>query len=233
MTRRGTGSSSMSRPEPSHGSSSRIVASAPTIEAERTPAKPDTMRCAAARPASMSKSSAGLIWIVASRAIWVCHVAAVSRTSVTAPSVRQDRKVMMAMTRISALPATFCGGTMGADLRGVRSGRAGAASSWSASSAGSRSIMDFEPPVCEDHAARIHLLHQAEIVGGDDHRRAEPVQLDEEAQQPPRQRRIDIAGWLVRQKDFRLLDERARDRRALLFAARKHRRQHVHALAEA
>ena len=68
----------------------------------------------------MSSPSAGLIWIVASRAIWLSQTEAVSRTSVTAPSVRQDRKVMMAMTEISARPATFCAGTIGAMRRCAR-----------------------------------------------------------------------------------------------------------------
>ena len=67
----------------------------------------------------MSSPSAGLIWIVASREIWLSQTDAVSRTSVTAPSVRQDRKVMMAMTDISARPATFCAGTIGA-MRALR-----------------------------------------------------------------------------------------------------------------
>ena len=88
-----------------------------------TPGKPLAIAAASASAASMSSPSAGLIWIVASREIWFCQTAAVSRTSVTAPSVRQDRKVMMAMTEISARPATFCAGTIGAmralDPRGV------------------------------------------------------------------------------------------------------------------
>ena len=71
----------------------------------------------------MSSPSAGLIWIVASREIWFSQTEAVSRTSVTAPSVRQDRKVMMAMTETSARPAMFCAGTIGAIWRWTRSRR--------------------------------------------------------------------------------------------------------------
>jgi hypothetical protein len=61
-----------------------------------------------------------LIWIVASREIWFCQTEAVSRTSVTAPKVRQERKVMMAMTSTSARPAMFCAGTIGAIFRWAR-----------------------------------------------------------------------------------------------------------------
>ncbi len=49
---------------------------------------------------------------------------------------------------------------------------------------------------------RVDLLHQAEIVGGDHHRGAEPVELDEQAQQAARERRIDIAGRLVGEQDL-------------------------------
>ena len=68
----------------------------------------------------MSRPSAGLIWMVASREIWFSQTDAVSRTSVTAPKVRHDRKVMMAMTSTRARPAMFWAGTMGAILRWAR-----------------------------------------------------------------------------------------------------------------
>ena len=142
---------------------------------------------------------------------------------------------MMAMTKTSARPATFCDGTIGAALRCGR----GTASTVMAGGGGvglRRGLVSHGcpafPPV-EDHAPRVDLVHQAEIVGGDDDGGAEPVELDEQAQQPARQRRIDIAGRLVGEQDLGLLDQRPGDRRALLFAARKHRRQHMHALAEA
>src|SRR5690606_38608077 len=144
----------------------------------RTPAKEDATRCAATRAASMSRPSTGRIWIVASRAICDCHVEAVSRTSVTAPRVRQERNVMIAMTRISAWPATLPAGTSGACRRCERAAgslrRAGAPSSVEGS------IMDFQPSARQHHAPRVDLLHQAKIVGGDHHGGAEAVQLDEQ-----------------------------------------------------
>ena len=59
---------------------------------------------------------------------------------------------------------------------------------------------------------------------GDDDRRPKPVKLDEQPQETSREARIDIAGRLVRQQQFRANDQRASDRRALLFAAGKDRR---------
>src|SRR5690606_26390082 len=192
--------------------------------------KPETTRWADSSAPSMSRPSIGLIWIVASRAICVCQTEAVSRTSVTAPSVRQDRKVMIAMTRISAVLAMFCCGTMDAERRGALRAR------WplpmAISSAGWRSIMDVQPSLRQDHAPGIDLLHQVDVVGSDDDRGSEPVQFKEQAQQPARERRIDIAGRLVRQEYLRLLDQRAGNCHALLLAAREHGRQHVHPVAQ-
>ena len=68
---------------------------------------------------------------------------------------------------------------------------------------------------------------------GDHHRRSQPVEFDEQARQPPRKRRVNVSGGLVGQQQFGLLDQGARDCRALLFTARQHRRQHMHALAKA
>ena len=47
------------------------------------------------------------------------------------------------------------------------------------------------------------------------------VELDEQAQQPLRQSGIDVAGRLVGEQQLRPRDHRARDRRALLLAARR------------
>ncbi len=51
--------------------------------------------------------------------------------------------------------------------------------------------------------------------------------------QPPRERRVDVAGRLVGEQDLGLADQRAGDRGALLLPARQHRREGVHAVAEA
>ena len=59
------------------------------------------------------------------------------------------------------------------------------------------------------------------------------VELDEQPQQPLTEIGIDIAGRLVGEEKLRARDHGAGDGRALLLAAGKHRRQRVHALAQA
>ena len=59
------------------------------------------------------------------------------------------------------------------------------------------------------------------------------MQLDKQPQQPPGEARVDVAGRLVGEQQFRPDDERPGDRRALLLAAGKDGRQRVHAVAEA
>src|SRR6478735_3535872 len=230
ITRRGTGSASMSSPEPSHGSSSRAVAARSTMRVSFTPAKPRAIWAAWVRAASMSRPSTGLIWMVASREICASHTVAVSRTRVTPPNVRQDRKVMIAITRTSAWPTTFCSGTIAAILRSAATVRTGALTA--VSGASPSSVIDIEPAAGENHAPRVDLLHQPDIMGGNHHRGAQPVELDEQPEQAAGQRRVDIAGRLVGEEDFRLLDQRPRNRGTLLLAARQNRRQHMHALTQ-
>jgi hypothetical protein len=69
-------------------------------------------------------------------------------------------------------------------------------------------------------------------VRGDDDGGPEPIELDEKAQETACERRIDVAGRLVREQKLGAHDEGTRDGGALLLAARQHRRQRVHALAE-
>jgi hypothetical protein len=85
--------------------------------------------------------------------------------------------------------------------------------------------MQHQPPC-------VVLIHQGDIVGRDDHRGAGLVQFDEQPQQSPPQRRIDVAGRLIRQQQLRPRNHRACDCRALLFAAGQDRRQRIHSLAE-
>jgi hypothetical protein len=87
-------------------------------------------------------------------------------------------------------------------------------------------------PFRKNHAAGFHLVHQRQIVGGDDDGGAEAVQFEKEIEQAAGHRRIDIAGRLVGKQDFGAVDQGAGDGGALLLAARQHRRQHVDALAE-
>ena len=71
------------------------------------------------------------------------------------------------------------------------------------------------------------------IVRRDNDRGAEPVQLDEQAQQAVADHRIDVAGGLVGEQQLGPGDHGPGDRRALLLAAGEDRGVGVDALAEA
>ena len=69
-------------------------------------------------------------------------------------------------------------------------------------------------------------------MGGDEHSGAEPVQFGEQADQPLGDFGIDIAGGLVGQQQIGPRHHRARNRHALLLAARKRGRARLHAVAK-
>ncbi len=73
---------------------------------------------------------------------------------------------------------------------------------------------------------------QRAIVGGDQHRGAQPVQFAEQADQPRADLRIDIARRLVGDQKIGPRHHGARDGDALLFAAGQGRRIGAHAIAE-
>jgi len=68
-------------------------------------------------------------------------------------------------------------------------------------------------------ARRFELPHELVVVRGNQHRSAESIKLDEEAEQPPRHLRVDVARRFVSKKQLRFPDHRARDCSALLFSA--------------
>ena len=71
-------------------------------------------------------------------------------------------------------------------------------------------------------ARRLGLPHQLVIVGGDDDRGPQAVELDEEAQETARHLRVDVAGRLVGEQQLRLVDDGAGNGGALLLAAGQH-----------
>src|SRR4051794_2927722 len=152
---------------------------------------------AAATSASALRPVVGRIWIVTSRATADCHSSADALTSTTAPTVRDARKVMMEMTASRARAAIESSGTIDDSRRFRASGRA-CSIAWpvSASKVGTSFIV-VQPSVVEHQAAGIELIHQRDVVGGDDDRGAGLVELDEQAQQPLGERRVDVAGGLV------------------------------------
>src|SRR4029077_20220044 len=183
--------------------------------------------------ASMSRPAAGRTWMVTSRPTSACQSVAALTTSIAAPVVSAARTVMMATTATSERPAIELLGTIEPAPRGARSSAASASiSSHGSAMVSSGLIVDMQPSFMQHQAARIELVHQGDIVGGDDHGGARFVELDEQPQQALAEIGIDIAGGLVGEQELRPRDHRARDRRALLLAAGEDRRQRAHALAE-
>src|SRR5215470_10268001 len=156
------------------------------------------MPAAVAMSVSMSRPAAGRIWIVTSRATSACQSLAAARTSTTAPVVSEARKVMMATTATSARPEIVDCGTIGVSVGGSSSTGSAAAAARSRARPASAlaSVVDMQAALVQHEPAGIVLVHQRDVVGGDHHRRAGLVELDEQAQQTLRQVGIDVAGGL-------------------------------------
>src|SRR3954453_18463263 len=231
---RGTGRSSSCRPVPSHGSSRRDVSSFEYGRTSTTPADRRAMAAALATSHSMSPPGLGWSWMVTSRPTSACHSLAAARTSMTAPVVNEARKVMMATTATKARPAIVACGTIGVSKRGSDSagGAADASNPRDCSASIAASFIDMQATFVQHETTCVELIHQRDVVGGDDDRRPGFVELDEQAQQPLREIGIDIARRFVREQKLRPRDHRARDRRTLLFSAGEHRRQRRNAIAE-
>src|SRR6202171_1614130 len=163
-----------------------------------------------------------------------CHSAADALTNSTVPVVTDASKAVMSTTATSARPAIEARGTIGDRLR-ARAGSCGR--SWPRSTNGPCwspvLLIDMQPSLMQHQPPGLVLVHQRDVVGRDNDGGAGLVQFDEQPQQSPPQGRIDIADALVRQQQLRPRNHRARDRRALLFAAGQDRRQRIHPLAEA
>src|SRR5579871_2315518 len=172
--------------------------------------------------------------MVISRATSDCHSLADPITMATPPLVTAARNVMIATTAVRALAAIESFGTMEASPRDSRPNRGGRrrCASPLRSTPMMRLIVDMDVAVMEDEAARVVLVHQGDVMGGNHNRRAGLVQLNEQPEQALRQLRIHIAGRLVSQQQLRPSDHRPCDGSTLLFAAREHRRQRPHMLAQ-
>src|SRR5262249_36028837 len=229
---RGIGNWSSDRPVPSHGSSSFADSS---LLKGRTSTMPGWLRIAsttAAASRSTSRPESGRTWMVISLATSDCHSAADALTSSTAPVVIEARKVMMATTATSARPEIEARGTIGDMIRAL-AGTCGRSLPRSTSGLGSSTLLiDVQPSLMQHQTPRVILLHQGDVMGGDDHRSAGLVQLDEQPQQAATQRRIDAAGRLVREQQLRPRGYRPGNGCTVLLTARQDRRQRIHALAE-
>src|SRR5580704_6984661 len=200
---RGTGNWSIDNPLPSHGSSSFADSSLVNGLTWTMLACVRIASAAAAVSRSRSRPAAGRTWTVISLATSDCHSAADALTSNTAPVVMEARNVMMATTATSARPEIEARGTIGDMLR-ARAGTCGRSLPWPRSINGPCSspslLIDVQPSLVQHEAPRLVLVHQRNVVGRDDDRGARLVQLDEQPQQAPAQRRIDVAGRLIRQE---------------------------------
>jgi hypothetical protein len=81
--------------------------------------------------------------------------------------------------------------------------------------------------------ASVGLPRDVRVVGDHQNRVSCVMQLTKDFQHDLFVRFIEVARGLVGQDDFRLIDQRARDRHALLFAAGELRREMRHPLAQA
>ena len=179
-----------SRPSPSQGSSNRLRLRLGVGDARRrrraraTPPRRPWRPCA-----STSSPARGLIWMVTSRDMSPRQACEASPTRIAPPAVRQARNVMIAITTTSARPAIELGGHqrhVALELRHPPDAAPRASGGRSSRFA----LEDSQPSVADDQAAGVaELVHQRQIVGGDDHGGAGLVQFDEQPQQPPRQAR--------------------------------------------
>src|SRR5215813_4115689 len=225
--RRGTGSSSSTRPVPSQGSSRCEDSSFEKTRTSDTPRKRRAISAARVKSASRLRLPTGRTWIVTSRATSDCQSLAAARTKTTAPVVSEARKVMIATIATSARPAIVPLGTIGVTNCGIAPG-CGATVTASTSS-----FIDMNSPFVQHQPARVVLVHERDVVRGNDDRRAGLVELDKQTQQALAEIRVDVAGRLVGKQELRPCNHRARDRGALLLTAREHRRHRPHALAKA
>src|SRR4029077_2936368 len=171
--------------------------------------------------------------MVISRATSACHSFADPITIATQPLVTAPRNVMIATTAASALAAIESLGTIWTSPPVSRPGRGRLPRKRASplrSAATTRLVIDVDVAVMQHEATGVVLVHEGDIVGGDDDRGAGFVQLDEQPEKALSQLRIHIAGWLIRQKKLRPRYHRAGYGGALLFAARKHGRQGPHVL---
>src|SRR6478752_43073 len=190
---RGTGRSSSESPLPSQGSSSLADSSLVKGLTSTMPRCARIASAAATTSRSISRPASGRTWMVISLATSDCHSAAEALTSSTVPVVIDARNVMMATTATSARPWIEARGTIGDMLRAL-AGSGGPSCPRSTSTPRSSGLLiDVQPSLVQHEASRLVLVHQGDIVGGDDDGGARLVELDEQPQQAAAERRIDAA----------------------------------------
>ena len=118
--------------------------------------------------------------MVTSRPTSDCQSLAALTTSITAPVVSAARKVMMATTAASERPAIEVLGTIGVAAGGASaSGATPSKSSHGSAMVSTGLVIDMQAAFVQHQPARVVFVHQGDVVGGDHHRRARLVELDE------------------------------------------------------
>src|ERR687895_1631808 len=97
---------------------------------------------------------------------------------------------------------------------------------------GAAALVADDGAVVEGDDALAHLVHHLAVVGRHHDGRPRAVDPVEELHDPDRGVGVEVPGWLVADEERRVVDERARDRDALLLAARELLRTRVHLVRE-
>src|SRR5215471_11411559 len=187
---------------------------------------------AAATSASRSRPGTGRTWIVTSRPTSDCHSLAAPAINMAAPVANAARNVMMATTALSDRPAIESAGTIGVGPRRVFMAEAASRSAHDRAVVSRGSLVDMQTSLVQHQTAGVVLVHERNVVRGDNDRGPESIELDEQPQQPLAEIGIDIAGRLVGEQQLWPCKHGSRNRGPLFLASREHRRQRVHALAE-
>src|SRR5262249_59747071 len=187
---------------------------------------------AAATSASRSRPGTGRTWIVTSRPTSDCHSLAAPAINMAAPVANAARKSMIATTALSDRPAIESAGTIGVGPRRVAMAEAASRSSHDRAAVSRGSLVDMQSSLVQHQTAGVVLVHERNVVRGDDDRSPQSIELDEQPQQPLAELRIDISGRLLGEQQLWPCNHGARNCGPLFLAARQHRRQGVHALTE-
>src|SRR5215216_4511786 len=86
---------------------------------------------------------------------------------------------------------------------------------------GGRHLVADQPPLVESKDAAAHLVHHLPVVRDDQDGGPGAVDPVEQLHDPDRGLRVEVAGGLVGEEEWRMVHERPRDRHALLLAARE------------
>src|ERR1700720_643879 len=187
---------------------------------------------AAATSASRSRPGTGRTWIVTSRPTSDCQSLAAPATNMAAPAASAARNVMMATTAPSDRPAIESLGTIGVGPRRAAKAETASRSAHDRAPVSKGSLVDMQSSLVQHQTAGVVFVHERNVVRGDNHRGPQSIELNEQPQQPLAEIGIDVAGRFVGEQQLRPCNHGARNCRPLFFAARQHRGQRVHALAE-